>query len=53
MHVMATRGMNTADKRLAKTVVKRVGACLRHHRAKGLVQSAKGLGGRIAWEVTR
>ena len=51
MHVMAGRGMNTADKRLVKTVGKRVGACLRHHRAKGLVRSAKGLGDRIAWEV--
>lgn len=51
MHVMAERGMNTADKRLVKTVGKRVGACLRHHRAKGLLQSVDGLGGRLAWEV--
>jgi hypothetical protein len=51
MHVMAERSMNTADKRLVKTVEKRVGACLRHHRTKGLVQSAKGLGDRIAWQV--
>src|ERR1700722_11526416 len=39
MHVMAERGMNTADKRLVKTVTKRIGARLR------------GLGQRIAWEV--
>jgi hypothetical protein len=32
---------------------KRVGACLRHHRAKGLIRSAKGLGDRIAWGVAR
>jgi hypothetical protein len=51
MHVMAERGMNTADKRLVKTVGKRVGACLRHHRAKGLIQSIDGLGDRLAWEV--
>lgn len=51
MHVMAERGMNTADKRLVKTVTKRVGASLRHHRAKGLIQSVKGLGDRITWEV--
>lgn len=53
MHVMAERGMNTADKRLVKTVSKRVGACLRHHRNKELIRSAKGLGDRIAWEVVR
>ncbi len=51
MHVMAERGMNTADKRLVKTVGKRVGACLRHHRGKGLIRSAAGLRDRIAWEV--
>jgi hypothetical protein len=51
MHVMAERGMNTADKRLVKTVGKRVGACLRHHRTKGLIRSAAGLGDRLAWEI--
>jgi hypothetical protein len=51
MHVMAERGMNTADKRLVKTVGKRVGACLRHYRTKGVIRSAKGLGDRITWEV--
>lgn len=51
MHVMAERGMNTADKRLVKTVGKRVGACLRHHRNKGLLRSTKGLGDHIVWEV--
>lgn len=29
-HVMADRGLNTADKRLVQIMVKRVGACLRH-----------------------
>ena len=51
MHVMAERGMNTADKRLVKTVTKRVGACLRHHRNKGLLGTSRGLGNRIVWEV--
>jgi hypothetical protein len=46
MHVMAERGMNTAD-----TVTKRVGACLRHHRSKGLIRNAKGIGQRLAWVV--
>lgn len=51
MHVMAERGMNTADKRLVKTVTKRVGACLRHHRLKGLLGSSEGLGGHLVWEI--
>lgn len=53
MHVMAERGMNTADKRLVKTVTKRVGACLRHHRARGLLRNVKGLGQWLAWEIVR
>lgn len=51
MHVMAERGMNTADKRLVKTVSKRVGSALRHHRNKGVIRSVAGLGDRLAWEV--
>ncbi|MFO1080355.1 MAG: hypothetical protein U1E23_07005 [Reyranellaceae bacterium] len=51
MHVMAERGMNTADKRLVKMVTKRVGASLRHHRAKGLIRSNTGISERICWEV--
>jgi hypothetical protein len=51
MHVMAERGMNTADKRLVKTVTKRVGACLRHHRLKGLIRNVPGLKDRLSWEV--
>jgi hypothetical protein len=51
MHVMAARGMNTADKRLVKTVVKRVGASLRHHRNKGLLRSSVGLGQHTVWEI--
>lgn len=51
MHVMAERGMNTADKGLVKTVTKRVGASLRHHRGKGLIRSVGGLGGLLVWEI--
>lgn len=51
MHVMAERGMNTADKRLVRTVEKRVGSALRHHRNKGVIRSAPGLGDRLVWEV--
>ena len=51
MHVIAERGMNTADKRLVRTISKRVNACLRHHRAKGLLKSSSGLGEWLMWEV--
>lgn len=51
MHVMAERGMNTADTGLVKTLAKRVGSCLRHHRKSGLIRSTQGLGDRLAWEV--
>ena len=43
-HVMAERGLNTADKRLVQVIGKRVGACLRHWRCKGVVLSQKGTG---------
>ncbi len=36
-HVMAERGLNTSDKPLVRLIGKRVGACLRHQRATGLV----------------
>lgn len=52
MHVMAERGMNTADTGLVKTVGKRVGSCLRHHRTSGLIKSDQGIAGRIVWSVT-
>ncbi|MEJ0074038.1 MAG: hypothetical protein WDO17_01090 [Alphaproteobacteria bacterium] len=53
LQVMAERGLNTADPRLLKLVGKRVGACLRHHRGKGLLRSASARGSLLAWEITR
>ncbi len=52
-HVMAERGLNTADKRLVKVVSKRAGACLRHHRARGVLRSAQGPGRYRLWEIMR
>ncbi len=52
-HLMASRGMNTADRRLVRTVSKRVGSCLRHHRNTGLLTSGKTVGGLIGWEIAR
>ncbi len=51
-HVMAERGMNTADKRTVRLIGKRVGACLRHYRERGLVRSVGGHGQHLVWKVT-
>lgn len=53
MQVMAERGLNTADPRLLKLVGKRVGACLRHHRQAGVLQSRAGLTQYKVWEICR
>jgi hypothetical protein len=53
MHVMAERGLNTADPRLLKLVGKRVGSCLRHHRSTGLLRSGKGSGPYNVWAILR
>ena len=53
LHVMAERGLNTADKGLVKTMQKRVGSCLRWHRAKGALRSAEGPDGFLLWEIVR
>ena len=48
---MAERGLNTSDKRLVRLIGKRVGACLRYQRAKGLVRSEPGPGAYLVWNV--
>ena len=53
LHVMAERGMNTADKGLVRTVSKRVGSALRHHRAKGVLRSSEGADGLLLWCLKR
>lgn len=50
-HVMAGRGLNASDRRLVKMIGKRVGACLRHHRTRGLLRAKKGTGPLLQWEV--
>jgi hypothetical protein len=50
-HVMAERGLNTADKRLVKLVGKRVGACLRHWRNRGVATSMKGVNSVLLWKT--
>jgi hypothetical protein len=50
-HVMAERGLNTADNRLVRTMSKRVGSCLRNQRRKGLVRSEPRAGQHQLWEI--
>jgi hypothetical protein len=50
-HVMAERGLNTADKRLVRLIGKRVGACLRHWRTKEIVRSDKSSGSALVWKT--
>ncbi len=52
-YVMTERGLNTADTKLVRLIGKRVGACLRHQREKGLVRSRPGPGAYLVWEIVR
>lgn len=52
--LMEERELNLADKRLVKTIQKRVGAALRNMRDRGLVTSDEPRrGGLLAWSVKR
>jgi hypothetical protein len=53
LHVMAERGLNTADKRLVRLVGKRVGACLRHYRSAKIIRSERRPGLHMGWEIVR
>ena len=52
-HVMVERGLNTSDTELVRVVGKRVGACLRNQREKGLVRSTPGPRAYLVWEMAR
>ncbi len=49
-HVMAERGLNTADKRLVRTMGKRVGSAMRNLRNRALVTSKQGPGQYLVWK---
>ena len=51
--VMAERGLNTANPRLLKTMIKRAGACLRHWEHKGVASKQPGPGQFVLWELRR
>jgi hypothetical protein len=50
---MTNRGHATADKPLLRVIHKRVGACLRNYRNKGIVRALDGPGRRVLWEIAR
>ena len=51
--LMEERALNTSDRRLVKTMRKRVGAALRHLRTRQLVVSHQGRGSCLSWELRR
>lgn len=51
--VMAERGLNNADKRLVRTMGKRIGATMRSLRNRGLVRSKQGTGQYMLWGIIR
>lgn len=53
LRLMQRRSMNAADKGLVRTVSKRVIACVRHNRVKGLLKSTKTPGQQLLWEIKR
>ena len=53
IQIMGERGLSTADRQLVRVIKQRVGACLRHWRAKGVLRSVPGKKGAGLWEVVR
>jgi hypothetical protein len=50
---MTNRGLATADKPLLRVIHKRIGACLRNYRSKGIVRDIEGPGRSVLWEIMR
>jgi hypothetical protein len=53
LRFMTARGLATADTMLLRVVTKRVGACLRNYRDKGIVRSVDGPRRTVLWEIAR
>lgn len=50
---LAERGLNVHDKRLVQLIQKRVGAALKHWRARGVLEAAKGPGAFLMWSIAQ
>lgn len=48
---MAERGLDVHDTRSLRLIEKRVGACLKHYRQKGVLRAEKGPGAFLLWEL--
>ena len=53
LRVMTGRGLNCDDRELSVIMVKRVCACMRVQKKKGLVKNAPHAGGLLGWELVR
>ena len=53
LRLMEERELNQSDKKLVKTIQKRVGAALRNMRDRGLVTSVKGDKGLLLWQLNK
>lgn len=53
MHVLAGRGLTAEDRPFVRVLSRRVGACLRNLRKKGLVEMTRIVGQVGRWEITR
>jgi len=53
LRLMEERELNQSDKKLVKTIQKRVGAALRNMRDRGLVKSEKGDKGLLLWQLNK
>lgn len=53
LRLMTERGLNPDDRELSVIMVKRVCACLRVQKRKGLIRNAENLGNLQGWEAVR
>lgn len=49
--LLTERGVQSTDRRMLQTIVKRVGACMKNCRARGLVKARKGPGSFLLWSL--
>jgi hypothetical protein len=53
LQLMKERGLNPDDRELSVIMVKRVCACLRVHKQKGIIRNVVSLGNLQGWEIVR
>ncbi len=53
LELLITRAMDPSDRRMLRTMMRRVGSALRMQRENGSVRSTQGAGQFVLWEVAR